>query len=246
MRGSLVCLAAVLSTPVGASGVADEMVLLQQGSRQEPEYKLNCDYLHGCSYNVATSTPAPFQLVCDKSNGCYYTGVTPPPTAPPQRLPGPDLTKVVNMLTHPPQLPDLSQLSNLVKPLLPALQKMPVISPQTSSSVTATGPVAHFMPDNKMVCVEAPADYLRAAVLNLKASPLGDGYLSAEVAEGTCAGQSYDKGPIPEGCFPKASLWMNPSSHTLDVLSEPKLMAGYAAKNGAAALAKGMTELCKL
>merc|ERR1719369_1088484 len=104
--------------------------MLQLGVRQDPEYKVTCDYLHGCRYNLPKpSTPAPYQLICDQENGCHYTGVTAPPPEPaPRSLPAPkpeQFKAFVEGLSHV-KLPDLPKFDlSKLQPPAPALPGLP-------------------------------------------------------------------------------------------------------------------------
>jgi len=104
--------------------------------------------------------------------------------------------------------------------------------------------VAHFIPDNKMCCVEGPSDYIREKVEKIKSSPLGAGYQTTAALNGPCTSKGYDQGPSPEMCFPKAKVWMS-RLHPIDPTSEPRLFADYAATHGWMAIPAGVMELCK-
>mmetsp|Transcript_104137 Transcript_104137/g.277068 ORF Transcript_104137/g.277068 Transcript_104137/m.277068 type:complete len:346 (-) Transcript_104137:147-1184(-) len=152
-----------------------------------------------------------------------------------------------------PNMTAVKWLLKMVTPTLPPLPKqlfgmMPTLPPMPALNAVAApapvlGPVAHFVPDNLMCCVQGPAEYVGEKLAKIKKSPIGGGYLASVLVEGTCASQGYDMGPNKEACFPKANLWLS-NKHAVDPTSEVRLMAAHAAQHGFASIGKGMAELC--
>eukprot|EP00413_Alexandrium_margalefii_P045580 CAMPEP_0204590724 /NCGR_PEP_ID=MMETSP0661-20131031/49946_1 /ASSEMBLY_ACC=CAM_ASM_000606 /TAXON_ID=109239 /ORGANISM="Alexandrium margalefi, Strain AMGDE01CS-322" /LENGTH=380 /DNA_ID=CAMNT_0051600779 /DNA_START=64 /DNA_END=1204 /DNA_ORIENTATION=- len=141
--------------------------------------------------------------------------------------------------------PTATGIKYLLEMLAPPKSGQAAPAAEPAHQPSTDEPVAHFVPDNKMCCVQGPSEYIRAKLAKLKASPLGRGYLSTTAVDGTCASQGYTTGPSPEKCFPKASLFLNLAEHPMDPTSEPRLLAEYGMAHGFAAIGKGMAELCK-
>jgi len=84
MRAMLAVTTALAAAAAETRGTAlmDEVVLLQQvkaadAPGDDAQFELICDEIHGCHYDLHTSTPPPY-LACDEKKGCRYIGLEPP------------------------------------------------------------------------------------------------------------------------------------------------------------------------
>jgi len=225
-------------------------------------YQLICDDKEGCRYTGVTQPPPknpppmlPQKSIDDLVKLANKAMAAPPaPKANPHANPNlADLMKNLkppNMQQMPqmpwaqqqaPKAPQLSQMPQL--PQMPDLGKwLQGLAPSTPAPSSGE-PLAHFVPDNKMCCVQGPVEYVRGKLAKIKASPIGAGYLAAELVDGPCTSQGYDQGPNKESCFPQATLWLS-KDHAIDPTSELKLVAAYALQHGLASAGKGAKEMC--
>uniref|UniRef100_A0A7S1S8Y2 Uncharacterized protein n=1 Tax=Alexandrium catenella TaxID=2925 RepID=A0A7S1S8Y2_ALECA len=229
-------------------------------------YQLICDDKEGCRYTGVTQpppkNPPPMlpqqgidQLVALANKAAVGLMAKPAPKANP--LANPNMADLVKNFKLPnmqqmPQLPQMpwTQQQTPRAPQAPQMPQMPDLgkwlqglAPSTPAP-SSDEPLAHFVPDNKMCCVEGPSDYIREKVEKIKSSPLGAGYQTTAALNGPCTSKGYDQGPSPEMCFPKAKVWMS-RLHPIDPTSEPRLFADYAATHGWMAIPAGVMELCK-
>jgi len=91
-----------------------------------------------------------------------------------------------------------------MRPFEPVLASQPVLKP----GEPGVNPyIFHFIPDNKMCCIQGPKSYLNSALNRIRSSPLAEHYSTSQVMLGMCTNSSYPNGPFPGTCFPRAAIY---------------------------------------
>merc|ERR1719414_703892 len=106
-----------------------------------------------------------------------------------------------------PQQPWMGQTQQApppMRPFEPVLTSQPVLKP----GEPGVNPyIFHFIPDNKMCCIQGPKSYLNSALNRIRSSPLAQHYSTSQVMLGMCTNSSYPNGPFPGTCFPRAAIY---------------------------------------
>jgi len=111
-------------------------------------------------------------------------------------------------------------------------------------------PIAHFIPDKQICCVQGRADYLQEKLETIQASADNSAHRRSVVRWGTCAGAGYQQNSAAEMCFPNATLHTK-KSHPITTknMTDPTVIAACTLKaltHGVAAMSNGTAKICQV